>query len=151
MGVPDRAMEAWYHPVHCMNDPQSEGHMASYIGRRKFLATLGGAAAWPLVARAQQSERMRHIGVLLPAAANDPEFQAQFGAFLQALALLGWTIGRNVRIDTRWANGQCCRDSQTRGGIGRARTGRHPGHWHLDRGAIAAGNPHSADRVPGHW
>jgi putative ABC transport system substrate-binding protein len=72
--------------------------------RREFIALLGGvAAAWPLVARAQQSERMRHIGVLLPAAANDPEFQAQFGAFLQALALLGWTIGRNVRIDTRWA------------------------------------------------
>jgi putative ABC transport system substrate-binding protein len=78
--------------------------MAIHIRRRELLVTLGGAAAaWPLAARAQQSERMRHIGVLLPAAANDPEFQAQFGAFLQALALLGWTIGRNVRIDTRWA------------------------------------------------
>jgi ABC-type uncharacterized transport system substrate-binding protein len=69
--------------------------------RRQFITLLGGAAAWPFAARAQQSER--RIGVLLPAAANDPEFQAQFGAFLQALALLGWTIGRNVRIDTRWA------------------------------------------------
>jgi putative tryptophan/tyrosine transport system substrate-binding protein len=46
---------------------------------------------------------MRRIGVLLPAGADDPEFQARVGAFLQALALLGWTIGRNVRIDTRWA------------------------------------------------
>src|SRR5262245_39713412 len=86
-----------------MNDPQPEGHMASHIGRRKFLATLGGAAVWPLVARAQQSGRTRHIGVLLPAAADDAGFQAPFGAFLQELALLGWTIGRNVRIDTRWA------------------------------------------------
>ena len=59
--------------------------------------------AWPLAARAQQRERMRRIGVLLPAAADDPEFQARVGAFLQGLALLGWTIGRNVRIDTRWA------------------------------------------------
>jgi putative tryptophan/tyrosine transport system substrate-binding protein len=77
--------------------------MAKYIGRRKFLATLGGAAAWSLAARAQQGERIRHIGILLPAAADDAGFQAPFGAFLQALALLGWTIGHNVRIDTRWA------------------------------------------------
>ena len=72
--------------------------------RREFITLLGGAAAaWPLAARAQQPERMRRIGVLLPATADDPEFQARIGAFLQGLALLGWTIGRNVRIDTRWA------------------------------------------------
>src|SRR6476661_29973 len=72
--------------------------------RRDFITLVGGAAAvWPLAARAQQPERMRRIGVLLPAAADDAEFQAWVGAFLQALALLGWTIGRNVRIDTRWA------------------------------------------------
>src|SRR5215470_2765442 len=72
--------------------------------RRDFISFLGGVAAgWPLAARAQQPERMRRIGVLLPAAADNPEFQARVGAFLQALALLGWTIGRNVRIDTRWA------------------------------------------------
>ena len=72
--------------------------------RREFITLLGGAAAaWPLAARAQQPERMRRIGVLLPAAADDAEFQARVGAFLQALAQLGWTIGRNVRIDTRWA------------------------------------------------
>ena len=71
--------------------------------RREFI-TLGGAAAvWPLAARAQQPDRMRRIGMLLPAAADDAEFQARVGAFLQELALLGWTIGRNVRIDTRWA------------------------------------------------
>src|SRR5215468_10991265 len=87
-----------------MNDPQTEGHMASYIGRRKLLALLGGAAAaWPLAVRAQQGERVRRVGVLLPATADDAGFQAPFGAFLQALALLGWTIGRNVRVETRWA------------------------------------------------
>ena len=72
--------------------------------RREFITLLGGAAAaWPLAARAQQGERMRRIGVLLPAAADDPEFQARVGAFLQGLQQSGWTIGRNVRIDTRWA------------------------------------------------
>ena len=72
--------------------------------RREFIMLLGGAAAaWPLAARAQQGERMRRIGVLLPAAADDAEFQARVGAFLQGLGQLGWTIGRNVRIDTRWA------------------------------------------------
>ena len=69
--------------------------------RRAFIAGVGGAAALPFAARAQ--ERARRIGVLLPAAADDPELQARLAAFHQGLALLGWTIGRNVRIDTRWA------------------------------------------------
>jgi len=72
--------------------------------RREFIAGLS-AAAWPLVARAQQAERVRRIGVLLPTTSDDPEFQARIGAFLQGLALLGWTIGRNLRIDNRWAGG----------------------------------------------
>jgi putative tryptophan/tyrosine transport system substrate-binding protein len=72
--------------------------------RREFIALIGGgAAAWPLAARAQQSERMRRIGILLPVAADDAEFQTRVGAFLQGLQQLGWAIGRNVRIDTRWA------------------------------------------------
>ena len=72
--------------------------------RRDFIKVIAGStAAWPLTAHAQQRERIRLIGILLPAAADDAEFQAWVGAFLQALALLGWTIGRNVRIDTRWA------------------------------------------------
>jgi len=71
--------------------------------RRTFILALGGAAAWPLVARAQQRNQVRRIGVLAPAAANDPIWQARIGAFQQALALLGWIIGRNVQIDTRWA------------------------------------------------
>ena len=70
--------------------------------RREFIGLLGSAAAtWPLAVRAQ--ERMRRIGILLPAAADDPAWQAWVGAFLQALGELGWTMGRNVRIDTRWA------------------------------------------------
>jgi putative ABC transport system substrate-binding protein len=78
------------------------------LRRREFVTLLGGAAAaplvsWPLAARAQQGERVRRIGILLPAAADDAEFQTRLAAFHQALALLGWTIGRNVRIDTRWA------------------------------------------------
>src|SRR6266516_7388528 len=73
--------------------------------RREFIAFVSGAAAaaWPLAARAQQTERMRRIGVLLPATADDPQRQAWFGAFLQGLAQSDWIIGRNVQIDTRWA------------------------------------------------
>ena len=63
---------------------------------------LGGAAAWPLAARAQQGGAMRRIGVLMTAAADDPEGQARNAAFLQGLQQLGWTVGRNVRIDYRW-------------------------------------------------
>ena len=73
--------------------------------RREFISLLGGAvAAWPLAARGQQGERMRRIGVLLPATADDAVFQARVGVFQQELALLGWAIGRNVRIDIRWAS-----------------------------------------------
>jgi putative tryptophan/tyrosine transport system substrate-binding protein len=80
--------------------------VASYIRRRKFLATLGGAAvAWPLVARAQQPERMRRIGVLTPAAASDLDGQARIAAFRQRLQQLGWTDGSNVRIEVRWSAG----------------------------------------------
>jgi putative ABC transport system substrate-binding protein len=71
--------------------------------RREFIVGLGSAATWPLAARAQRPERMRRIGMLLPATADDPVFQDRLAAFYQGLALLGWTIGRNVRIDSRWA------------------------------------------------
>src|SRR5260370_4664670 len=74
--------------------------------RREFITLVGGAAAWPLAARAQQRERIRRIGVLLPATADDADFQAWLGAFQQALAQSGWIIGRNVRIDTRSAGGK---------------------------------------------
>jgi putative ABC transport system substrate-binding protein len=73
------------------------------VRRRKFFALLGGAAAaWPLAARAQQTERVRRIGVLMNLAADDTEAQARLAAFLQGLQELGWTVGRNVQIDYRW-------------------------------------------------
>ena len=80
--------------------------MTSYIGRREFLSTLGGAAAaWPLAARAQQTERVRRIGIIQPASSDDAEYQVRVGALLQELQQLSWIIGRNLRIDTRWTKG----------------------------------------------
>ena len=72
--------------------------------RREFITLLGSAVAtWPLVVRAQKPEWIRRVGILVPATAEDGDFQAWIGAFHQALVPLGWTIGRNLRIDTRWA------------------------------------------------
>src|SRR5215472_1295336 len=89
---------------HCAilrRQPRMVGHMP--ISRRKLIVAFSGAAAaWPLAARTQQGERMRRIGVLLPFSADDAESQVRMGAFLQTLALSGWTIGRNLRIDIRW-------------------------------------------------
>jgi putative ABC transport system substrate-binding protein len=74
--------------------------MMAFIGRREFMALLGGAAAaWPLAARAQQREPMRRIGVLMNLAADDPEGQARVAAFLQGLQEAGWAVGRNHTSD----------------------------------------------------
>jgi putative tryptophan/tyrosine transport system substrate-binding protein len=75
------------------------------VRRREFITLLGGAAAWPLVAGAQQSDRMRRIGVLMSLAADDPEAKARLAAFIQGLQQLGWIDGRNLRIETRWSAG----------------------------------------------
>src|SRR5262245_57622857 len=76
------------------------------IRRREFITLVGGAAAaWPLAAHAQQGERMRRVGVLMNLAADDPEAPARIAAFAQGLADLGWSIGRNLRIDYRWGAG----------------------------------------------
>ena len=69
--------------------------------RRKFIAFIGGAVAMPLVARAQQNERIRHIGVLMAINTDDPEAQARIAAFVEGLQQLGWTVGKNVRVDYR--------------------------------------------------
>ena len=79
--------------------------MIARINRREFITFLGGAAAWPLAARAQQRERMRRIGTLLPLDENDPVAKARISGFTQALADLGWADGRNVRMDLRWHGG----------------------------------------------
>jgi putative tryptophan/tyrosine transport system substrate-binding protein len=71
--------------------------------RREFITLVGGAVAWPLTARAQQGERMRRVGVLLAAAADDPEYQARVVAFRQSLQQLGWADSSNVQVDIRWA------------------------------------------------
>ena len=75
----------------------------SDMKRREFVTLLGGAAAWPLAARAQQADRMRRIGVLMAFAETNLDAQAWIAAFLEELRKLGWIEGRNIRIDFRWA------------------------------------------------
>jgi putative ABC transport system substrate-binding protein len=75
------------------------------MNRREFITILGGAAAWPLAVRAQQRDRVRRIGVLMSGDENDPVAKTFVSAFTQALADLGWTDGRNVRMDLHWGGG----------------------------------------------
>ena len=80
--------------------------MIAKLKRREFITLLGGVAvAWPLAARAQQVQRVRRIGVLIPFTADEPEAQARMLAFAQGLQSLGWTVGDNLRIDIRWSAG----------------------------------------------
>src|SRR5262249_36640739 len=89
--------------LHCMNDLQPDGHMASHIGRRELLAALGGAAAWPLAARAQQA-KLPTIGFL--GASTPLNWNPWTAAFVQRLRELGWIEGRTVAIEYRWAEGR---------------------------------------------
>src|SRR6516162_8415646 len=75
------------------------------IRRREFIAGVGGAAAWPLAARAQQESRVRRVGVLLSAAATEVEYQGYLAAFVQEMRRLGWSEGQNLRLDVRWNAG----------------------------------------------
>jgi len=79
------------------------------VRRRQFITLLGGAAAWPLAARAQQPERTRRIGVLIQVAEGDPQARIEVAAFLRGLQELGWSEGRNLRVDTRWGGGDADR------------------------------------------
>ena len=84
--------------------------LSRHTRRREFITLIGGAAAaWPLAARAQPSDRMRHIGVLMNTGPDDPEGKARNVAFEGALQELGWTDGRHVRIDYRWGAGDADR------------------------------------------
>jgi putative ABC transport system substrate-binding protein len=91
--------QSWYR---CLRLENRGRQMTATIARREFIAGLGSAATWPLVARAQQGGRVRRIGVLLPYDEDDPVEKARVSAFTQALADLGWADGRNVRMDLRW-------------------------------------------------
>jgi putative ABC transport system substrate-binding protein len=79
--------------------------MIAHINRRETITLLGGAAAWPLAARAQQGDRVRRIGVLMSGDENDPLGKTDVSAFTQALAGLGWADGRNLRMELRWGRG----------------------------------------------
>ena len=74
--------------------------------RREFITVLGGAGAWPAVARGQPRDRVRRIGVLTPWASDDAEAQDRVTAFTQGLQQLGWAVGQNVRVDYRWGDGK---------------------------------------------
>ena len=117
--------------------------------RREFISLVGAAAvAGPLAARAQQP-RMRRVGVLMNFPADDPEGQARLSAFVQGLRQLGWTDGRNVRIEVPLGCGRRRSQPQIRGGIGRAGAGRHPGLRQCELGGVAADYAQRADRVCG--
>jgi putative ABC transport system substrate-binding protein len=79
------------------------------VKRRDFITLLGGAATWPLAARAQESERVRRVGVLMNTTPDEPESQARITALAQGLQEAGWSVGRNLRIDTRWSSGNRAR------------------------------------------
>jgi putative ABC transport system substrate-binding protein len=119
------------------------------VRRREFITILGGAVAtWPLAAQAQQGERVRSIGVLLPAAAGDPVFQARLAAFHQELALLGWSIGGKVRIDTRWATTNPAEIRRHAAELAALAPDVILSTGELDRAAVAAGDPHGANVFP---
>jgi putative ABC transport system substrate-binding protein len=117
------------------------------VRRREFITLLGGAVAgWPLAASAQQGERMRRIGVLLPAAANDPEFQARIRAFQQGLEQSGWSIGRNIQLDMRWATPDAAKIRQQAAELV-ALAGCHFYDWWEYHAGVATGHSHATDRV----
>ena len=118
--------------------------------RREFIALVGGAAAtWPVAVLAQQPERMRRIGVLMSQAANDPEGQTRIAAFLQGLQQLGWTDGRNVRIEYRWSAGNADDTRKYAAELVALAPDVILASGSRDGGAIVAGDPHRADRVRG--
>src|ERR1700719_3699342 len=107
----------------------------------------GVASVLPLGARAQQPERMRRIGVLVAWAAGDPEGQGRLAAFLQELQQLGWTIGRNVRIDTRWGRGDAERIHKHAAELAELAPDVILALWKRSCGAVAPGDPNRTDHV----
>src|SRR5262249_51223993 len=109
---PQNRQSTWpYSPTDAASSCRRGDRMSAKIKRREFITLLGGAAAaWPLAARAQQPERMRRIGMLIHYSQTDREGQARIAAFLDTLQRLGWTDGRNVRIEYRWSAGDADRE-----------------------------------------
>jgi putative tryptophan/tyrosine transport system substrate-binding protein len=103
---PDRNPAAQQSPLRCAILSVGSTGKHWTVKRRDFITLVGGAAAWPLAARAQQPNRMRRIGVLTPYPADDAEARARLTAFAQGLAQTGWTVGQNIRIDYRWGDGK---------------------------------------------
>ena len=110
--------------------------------RREFIALVGAAAAWPLAARAQQPSGMRRIGVLTAYSESDPEAQARVGAFREGLQKLGWTEGRNIRIDARWAMSDAALMQRFAGGTRRAAARTHSLVKQTHHRGAAASNAH---------
>jgi hypothetical protein len=88
--------------------------LSRHTRRRTFISLVGGVAVWPLAARAQDRERVRRIGVLMPAAADDRDAQDRLAAFLQGLQQSGWSVGRNVRIEYSWTRSDPTRYARVR-------------------------------------
>jgi len=116
------------------------------VKRREFIALLGGVAiAWPLAAQAQQAERVRRIGVLINAKPNT-ELQQSLVAFQQTLQQLGWTEGRNVRMDVRWAGGDARETRRHAGELVALAPDVIVAYRQCRDGTVATGDPHCADR-----
>jgi putative tryptophan/tyrosine transport system substrate-binding protein len=116
--------------------------------RRDFIKAIAGSAVvWPLTVRAQQAERMRRIGVLTGTRAEDPEVKARRAAFEQALQQLGWTPGRNVRIDYRFAEGDAATSRKQAEELVALAPDVIVSHWQLFDRTPTSGHAHGADRV----
>ena len=116
--------------------------------RREFIALVGGAAAiWPLAARAERAERIRRIGVLSNLPSDDQEAQTRNAAFLQALQELGWTVGRNVRVDYRWGLGNAELYRKHAAELLALEPDVIVNQWHFNHRASAADDPHRSCRI----
>jgi hypothetical protein len=116
------------------------------VKRRQFITLLASTAVtWPVTARAQQTERVRRVGVLLSVAADGPDGQPRLAAFLKRLQELGWTDGHNVRIDVRWGAGEAERTRKYVAEL--VALGGHSGQWRPPGRGVAAGHQHCADHI----
>ena len=124
--------------------------MIAAMKRREFITLLGGAAAWPLTARAQQPERMRRVGVLMAYRPSDPEMQARVQALQQELQRLGWTKGVNIQFDERWTTDDMELVRAHAVNLVGTQSGRHRHHWWPRRSNIHSTDSFNPDHHSGH-